>query len=150
MTTRGSLIGNPSSIQQISPLRTIMPNLIITDECSKWRFSGWKTSYKNQIQNVLQYLRSNTLSSRFFRLGWCGNDKPSPRRTFHSIRRSGGIYSNLVYCFLKALMVSAKSLGLFLFCWRKRKTKPSRPINLYQNLHEISTMTEQISPLIII
>jgi hypothetical protein len=26
----------------------------------------------------------------FFRLGWCGNDNPSPRRTFHSIRRSGG------------------------------------------------------------
>ena len=30
-------------------------------------------------------------SQPLFRIGWCGNDNPSLRRTFHSIRRSGGI-----------------------------------------------------------
>jgi hypothetical protein len=54
-------------------------------------------------------------SQPIFRLGWCGNDKPSPRRNFQSIRRSGDCYSIVVYCFLKVLMVSAKSLGMFNF-----------------------------------
>jgi hypothetical protein len=35
-------------------------------------------------------------SSPFFRLGWCGNDKPSHRRTFHSIRPSGDCYSIVI------------------------------------------------------
>jgi hypothetical protein len=43
-------------------------------------------------------------SPPFFRLGWCGSDNPSLRRTFHSIRRSGGF--------------------LFLFSYRKRKIQP--------------------------
>jgi hypothetical protein len=60
-------------------------------------------------------------SSPIFRLGWCGSDKPSLRRNFHSIRRSGGIYSILFYSFLKALMVSAKSLGLISFLLKEKK-----------------------------
>ncbi len=38
------------------------------------------------------------LPSPFFRLGWRGSDNPSLSRTFHSIRRSGGV---LVTFFLK-------------------------------------------------
>ncbi len=77
-----------------------------------------KTNFKPTTNRPL-----TVLPQPFFRLGWCGNDKPSPRRTFHSIRRSGGVYSNLVYCFLKALMVSAKSLGLVPF-FLKKKVSP--------------------------
>ena len=59
-------------------------------------------------------------SQPLFRLGWCGSDNPSPLTDFHSIRRSGDFYSIVVYCFLKALMVSAKSLGMFTFSSRKK------------------------------
>jgi hypothetical protein len=54
-------------------------------------------------------------SQPIFRLGWCGNENPSQLTDFHSIRRSGDCYSIVVYCFLKVLMVSAKSLGMFNF-----------------------------------
>ena len=34
---------------------------------------------------------AQTFNNRFSRIDWCGNYRPSPRRTFHSSRRSGGI-----------------------------------------------------------
>jgi|LakMenE18May11ns_1017448.scaffolds.fasta_scaffold9561786_1 hypothetical protein len=55
--------------------------------------------------NLKQIVHSLNLRSPLFRLDWCGNYSPSPRRTFHSSRRSGSV--------------------LVLFCYRKR-TKPPR------------------------
>ena len=40
-----------------------------------------------------------TFNNRSSRLDWCGNYCPSPRRTFHSSRRSGGMYSLLFIVF---------------------------------------------------
>jgi len=42
--------------------------------------------------NVKQIVHSLNLRSPLFRIDWCGNYSPSPRRTFHSSRRSGGIF----------------------------------------------------------
>ena len=43
--------------------------------------------------NVYPIVHSLNLRSPLSRIDWCGNYRPSPRRTFHSSRRSGGIYS---------------------------------------------------------
>jgi hypothetical protein len=42
--------------------------------------------------NLKQIIHSLNLRSPLFRIDWCGNYNPSPRKTFHSIRRSGGIF----------------------------------------------------------
>jgi hypothetical protein len=34
---------------------------------------------------------AQTFNIRCFRIDWCGNYCPSPRRTFHSSRRSGSV-----------------------------------------------------------
>jgi hypothetical protein len=52
--------------------------------------------------------------------GKCGNYCPSPRRTFHSSRRSGSVYSLFFYCFLKALMVLSCRLGIGTFLLQKK------------------------------
>jgi hypothetical protein len=77
-----------------------------------FEMTGWwfDVRGKKNIKNESHYLAGfpcNVLPLPFFLLGWCSNHNPSLRRTFHSIRRSGGIYSIVFYCFLKALMVSA-------------------------------------------
>jgi hypothetical protein len=54
-------------------------------------------------ESKAQFLFSATLAQPFnirsSRIDWCGNYRPSPRRTFHSSRRSGGIYSLLFIVF---------------------------------------------------
>ena len=85
-----------------------------------WRgFRGEDYTIKTNL-NQPQIVRSQALRSRFFRLGWCGNDNPCLPTNFHSIRRSGGVYSIFIYCYLKVLMVSAKSLGLVAFFLQKK------------------------------
>jgi hypothetical protein len=48
-------------------------------------------------------------SQPFFRIGWCGSDNPGLRRTFHSIRRSGGIL--VLFCYRKRTRLSAAMSG---------------------------------------
>jgi hypothetical protein len=64
-----------------------------------------KSKYWKTYINLKQIVHSLNLRSPLLRLDWCGNYSPSPRRTFHSSRRSGSV--------------------LVLFCYRKR-TRPPR------------------------
>ena len=64
-----------------------------------------KSRQKKIYIKVYPIVHSLNLRSPLSRLDWCGNYRPSPRRTFHSSRRSGSV--------------------LVLFCYRKR-TKPPR------------------------
>ncbi len=72
-------------------------------QCYEWKVA--KSRHRKIYINLKQIVHSLNLRSPLFRLDWCGNYCLSPRRTFHSSRRSGGI--------------------LVLFCYRKR-TKPPR------------------------
>jgi hypothetical protein len=46
--------------------------------------------------NVYPIVHSLNLRSPLSRLYWCGNHCPSLRRTFHSSRRSGGIFGTFL------------------------------------------------------
>jgi hypothetical protein len=46
-----------------------------------------------EAQLFLSVTLAQTFNNRSSRLDWCGNYCPSPRRTFHSSRRSGSVYS---------------------------------------------------------
>ena len=50
-----------------------------------------KSRHRRIYINLKQIVHSLNLRSPLFRIDWCGNYRPSPRRTFHSSRRSGGI-----------------------------------------------------------
>ena len=69
----------------------------------KWKLAN--SNYRKTYINLKQIVHSLNLRSPLFRIDWCGNYCPSPRRTFHSSRRSGSV--------------------LVLFCYRKR-TRPPR------------------------
>ena len=64
-----------------------------------------KSKHRKIYINVYPIVHSLNLRSPLFRIDWCGNDNPRPRRNFQSSRRSGSV--------------------LVLFCYRKR-TKPPR------------------------
>jgi hypothetical protein len=49
--------------------------------------------YEIAAQLFLSATIAQTFNNRSSRLDWCGNYCPSPRRTFHSSRRSGSVYS---------------------------------------------------------
>jgi len=51
-----------------------------------------KTVYNDAAQLFLSAMLAQTFNNRSSRIDWCGNYSPSPRRTFHSSRRSGGIF----------------------------------------------------------
>ena len=74
---------------------------------AEWNYEWWTAKSRNRKThiNLKQIVHSLNLRSPLFRIDWCGNYRLSPRRTFHSSRRSGGI--------------------LVLFCCRKR-TRPPR------------------------
>jgi len=72
-------------------------------QCYEWKVA--KSRHRKIYINLKQIVHSLNLRSPLFRIDWCGNYCLSPRRTFHSSRRSGGI--------------------LVLFCYRKR-TRPPR------------------------
>ena len=78
---------------------------------------------KNLVKKINLYPTTNrpfTVPSQpIFRLGWCGNDKPSPRRNFHSIRRSGGVF--------------------VLFSYRKRTRPPAAMSGKRQLQHNYAT-----------
>jgi hypothetical protein len=46
-----------------------------------------------EAQLFLSVTLAQTFNNRSSRLDWCGNYRPSPRRTFHSSRSSGSVYS---------------------------------------------------------
>jgi hypothetical protein len=69
----------------------------------EWKLAN--SNYRKTYINLKQIVHSLNLRSPLFRIDWCGNYNPSPRRTFHSSRRSGSV--------------------LVLFCYRKR-TRPPR------------------------
>jgi len=50
------------------------------------------TAQVSEAQFLFSDTLAQTLNIRSSRLDWCGNYSPSPRRTFHSSRRSGGIF----------------------------------------------------------
>jgi hypothetical protein len=52
-----------------------------------------KMVMKLQHNYFLSATLAQTFNNRSSRLDWCGNYSPIPRRTFHSSRRSGGVYS---------------------------------------------------------
>ncbi len=52
--------------------------------------------YKNKAQLFLSDTLAQTFNNRSSRIDWCGNYCPSLRRTFHSSRRSGGIFGTFL------------------------------------------------------
>jgi hypothetical protein len=50
-----------------------------------------KTVMKLQQKYFLSATLAQTFNNRSSRIDWCGNYCPSPRRTFHSSRRSGSV-----------------------------------------------------------
>jgi hypothetical protein len=55
-----------------------------------------KTVMKLQQKYFLSATLAQTFNNRSSRIDWCGNYCPSPRRTFHSSRRSGGIFGTFL------------------------------------------------------
>ena len=87
----------------------------------------------NAAQNgEAQFFLSDTLAQTFNKrcsvpiaIGiWCGTHLISQPTVFIAAGAAVGLFA-VVYCFLKALMVSSYRLGIVLFCYRKR-TRPPR------------------------
>ena len=53
-------------------------------------------AYNGEHIYFLSATLAQTFNNRSSRLDWCGNYCPSPRRTFHSSRRSGGIFGTFL------------------------------------------------------
>jgi hypothetical protein len=93
---------------------------------AEWNYE-WKlanSNYRKTYINLKQIVHSLNLRSPLFRIDWCGNYSLSPRRTFHSSRRSGSI--------------------LVLFCYRKR-TKPPRLWAEWNYMCLVTPSTRKIS-----
>jgi hypothetical protein len=70
----------------------VIPAYRLTDNAAQ-------DGYESEAQFLFSATLAQTFNNRSSRLDWCGNYCPIPRRTFHSSRRSGGIYSLLFIVF---------------------------------------------------
>jgi len=56
----------------------------------------YNAAQDGEAQFLFSATLAQTFNNRSSRLDWCGNYCPSPRRTFHSSRRSGGIFGSFL------------------------------------------------------